>query len=95
MPSRFLLEMPEEHLVLLGAGSRAGAQGALEPEAPALDDGGDELPLKVGARVRHGRWGEGLVVGVERSGGDTLVTVRFASVGRKQLSLQYAPLEEL
>src|SRR5256886_4735296 len=32
----------------------------------------DALPisLKVGARVRHGRWGEGLVVGVERSGGD-------------------------
>src|SRR5205823_5348745 len=57
--------------------------------------GGDDLPLKVGARVRHGRWGEGLVVGVERSGGDTLVTVRFASVGRKQISLQYAQLEEL
>jgi hypothetical protein len=35
------------------------------------------------------------VVGVERSGDDTLVTVRFASVGRKQLSLQYAHLEEL
>ena len=35
------------------------------------------------------------MVGVERSGADTLVTVRFASVGRKQLSLQYAKLEEL
>jgi hypothetical protein len=35
------------------------------------------------------------VVGVERSGDDVLVTVRFASVGRKQLSLQYAQLEEL
>ncbi|MBI4255688.1 MAG: DUF3553 domain-containing protein, partial [Candidatus Rokubacteria bacterium] len=57
--------------------------------------GDDDLPLKVGARVRHGRWGEGLVVGVERSGDDVLVTVRFASVGRKQLSLQYAQLEEL
>ena len=94
-PSRFLLEMPEEHLALLGAGSRAGAQRELEPEEARFDAGGDDLPLKVGARVRHGRWGEGLVVGVERSGGDTLVTVRFASVGRKQLSLQYAQLEEL
>ncbi len=94
-PSRFLLEMPEEHLVVLGAGGRAAASREFEPEEPRLDAGGDDLPLKVGARVRHGRWGEGLVVGVERSGGDTLVTVRFASVGRKQLSLQYAQLEEL
>jgi DNA helicase-2/ATP-dependent DNA helicase PcrA len=94
-PSRFLLEMPEEHLVLLGAGGRAAAQRELEPEAPKFEAGDDDLPLKVGAHVRHGRWGEGLVVGVERSGDDTLVTVRFASVGRKQLSLQYAQLEEL
>ena len=94
-PSRFLLEMPAEHLVVIGAGGRVAAQREFEPEEPRLDAGGDDLPLKVGVRVRHGRWGEGLVVGVERSGGDTLVTVRFASVGRKQLSLQYAQLEEI
>jgi len=93
-PSRFLLEMPEEHLTLLGAAGREPRRDA-PVEEPQLDAGGDDLPLKVGARVRHGRWGEGLVVGVERSGGDTLVTVRFASVGRKQLSLQYARLEEI
>src|SRR5438445_1245715 len=94
-PSRFLLEMPPEHLALLGAAGRAEARPAPETEPPFPDAGDDDLPLKVGARVRHGRWGEGLVVGVERSGADTLVTVRFASVGRKQLSLQYANLEEL
>jgi DNA helicase-2/ATP-dependent DNA helicase PcrA len=95
-PSRFLLEMPEEHLTLLGAAGRADAREAapVAAAAPAAP-GDDDLPLKVGARVRHGRWGEGLVVGVERSGDDVLVTVRFASVGRKQLSLQYAQLEEL
>jgi len=93
-PSRFLLEMPEEHLVLLGAAGRTREPQAAEPVL-ADDAGGDDLPLRVGARVRHGRWGEGLVVGVERSGSDTLVTVRFASVGRKQLSLEYAQLEEI
>jgi hypothetical protein len=36
-----------------------------------------------------------MVVGVEKEGNDVLVTVRFASVGRKRLSLQYAHLEEL
>jgi DNA helicase-2/ATP-dependent DNA helicase PcrA len=51
--------------------------------------------MKVGAKVRHARFGEGLVVGVEREGDDVMVTVRFASVGRKRLSMQYAHLEEL
>ena len=52
-------------------------------------------PIRVGARVRHARFGEGLVVGVERDGGDVIVTVGFAAVGRKRLSLQYAHLEEI
>ena len=52
-------------------------------------------PIKVGTRVRHARFGEGMVVGVERDGSDIVVTVGFAAVGRKRLSLQYAQLEEL
>jgi DNA helicase-2/ATP-dependent DNA helicase PcrA len=71
-----------------------------EPSAPAVavpryEPEEAPWPIKVGARVRHARFGEGLVVGVERDGGDTIVTVGFASVGRKRLSLQYAQLEEL
>ena len=94
-PSRFLREMPDEHLDLVNAG-RAERSAAFEPEAPRYEPHLDEdLPLKVGAHVRHGRFGEGMVVGVEREGDDTVVTVRFASVGRKRLSLQYAQLEEL
>jgi DNA helicase-2/ATP-dependent DNA helicase PcrA len=96
-PSRFLGEIPEGELVFLNA--RAGGMEARDP-APALEAAGfgapdDDLPFSVGAHVRHARWGEGLVVGVEREGSDTIVTVRFASVGRKRLSLQYAHLEEL
>jgi hypothetical protein len=66
------------------------------PSGPPLPmPGEDDLPMKVGAKVRHARFGEGLVVGVEREGEDVMVTVRFASVGRKRLSLQYAHLEEI
>jgi DNA helicase-2/ATP-dependent DNA helicase PcrA len=95
-PSRFLREMPEEHLNLVNA-ARAERSAAFEPEAPSYDPHAaeDDLPLKVGARVRHARFGEGMVVGVEREGSDTVATVRFAAVGRKRLSLQYAHLEEL
>ena len=95
-PSRFLAEMPAEHLVSLHA--RGDARPAPPPAAadPTFGDAGSEdLPFRVGARVSHARWGEGMVVGVEKEGHDTIVTVRFASVGRKRLSLQYAHLEEL
>ncbi|HEY3068031.1 MAG TPA: 3'-5' exonuclease, partial [Methylomirabilota bacterium] len=93
-PSRFLREMPEDQLLFVNA-SRAEAPATPSYEDAGFDAPGEEFPLKVGARVRHGRWGEGFVVGAEREGADTIVTVRFASVGRKRLSLQYAQLEEL
>jgi DNA helicase-2/ATP-dependent DNA helicase PcrA len=108
-PSRFLREMPEEHLTMVnarraeptfqesrpsyGSVARESYPGPSGPSLPM--PGEDDLPMKVGAKVRHARFGEGLVVGVEREGEDIMVTVRFASVGRKRLSLQYAHLEEL
>jgi len=94
-PSRFLREMPEEHLTMVNA-RRAEPSWEEAPVAyPTPSTVDDDLPLKVGAHVRHARFGEGLVVGVEREGDDVMVTVRFASVGRKRLSMQYAHLEEL
>ena len=94
-PSRFLREMPEEHLTSLNARSEPRGGVVSEPDPTFGEPLGDDLPFRVGARVRHARWGEGMVVGLEKEGGDTIVTVRFASVGRKRLSLQYAHLEEM
>jgi DNA helicase II / ATP-dependent DNA helicase PcrA len=93
-PSRFLREMPDNQLLPLNAGR------VQEPSMPArvverYEPEEESWPIRVGARVRHARFGEGLVVGVERDGADTIVTVGFASVGRKRLSMQYAQLEEL
>jgi ATP-dependent DNA helicase UvrD/PcrA len=95
-PSRFLLEVPEDQIVLLNAGRSepviprlpAAARLPAEPED-------DDLPFRVGAKLRHARWGEGLLVGIQREGADVIATVHFASVGRKRLSLKYAHLEEL
>jgi DNA helicase-2/ATP-dependent DNA helicase PcrA len=96
-PSRFLREMPEEALALLNV--RSEPPPGMAPDAVAAAAASatidEDLPFTVGARVRHARWGEGLVVGVEREADDVIVTVRFASAGRKRLSLQYAHLEEL
>ena len=63
--------------------------GVTEPEPD------DDFPFRLGAKLRHARWGEGLLVGIQREGADVIATVHFASVGRKRLSLQYAHLEEI
>jgi DNA helicase-2/ATP-dependent DNA helicase PcrA len=93
-PSRFLLEMPEAELVVLNGWPGEARAPAAMAEAPAPDADGEGLPFRVGARLRHARWGEGLLVGIQREGDDVIATVHFRSVGRKRLSLQYAHLEE-
>lgn len=96
-PSRFLREMPESQLVSLNV-RREAPPGWTEDAASyaaAAETVGEDLPFRVGSRVRHARFGEGLVVGIERDGSDFVVTVGFASVGRKRLSVQYAHLEEM
>jgi DNA helicase-2/ATP-dependent DNA helicase PcrA len=98
-PSRFLLEIPADRVELLnhrGTGTRRDAaingHGRAQGPGARVDD---DLPLRVGARLRHPTWGEGLLVGIERDGAEVIVTVHFRSVGRKRLSLQHAHLEEI
>ena len=90
-PSRFLREIPEGQLTLLNAREPTAVPARAAPEPDASDD----FPFRLGAKVRHARWGEGLLVGLERERDEVIATVRFASVGRKRLSLQYTQLEEL
>jgi DNA helicase-2/ATP-dependent DNA helicase PcrA len=101
-PSRFLLEMPAEAVVPVGGrrgppdSGRAGWPGRVaEPGPDPGPDPADEYPLRVGARVRHADWGDGILTGIQKDGEDVVVTVNFAAVGRKRLLLKYAPLEEV
>src|SRR5215470_10032531 len=102
-PSRFLLEMPAEAVTQIGgrrgdatAGRPAAWPGRVSEPLPDPDpDPADEYPLRVGARVRHASWGDGILTGIQKDGEDMVVTVNFAAVGRKRLLLKYAPLEEV
>ena len=51
----------------------------------------------IGARVRHVKWGSGTITAITGSGPLTKLTVRFddESIGRKNLILQFAPLEKI
>jgi ATP-dependent DNA helicase UvrD/PcrA len=60
-------------------------------------NGDDELPLlKAGEKVRHAKFGEGIVVATADRGSDVEVTVAFkGEAGVKRLLLSFAPLEKV
>ncbi|MEI7036666.1 3'-5' exonuclease [Fulvimonas yonginensis] len=93
-PSRFLAEMPAELIdevrprVQVSRPLYAGRHA----EANSLQE---ELPIKLGQRVSHPSFGEGVVVSAEGSGAHTRLQVNFADAGSKWLVAAYANLTPL
>ena len=58
--------------------------------APAA---GEEMPIRLGARVRHPKFGEGVVLRYEGNGSNQQVQVNFERAGQKWLMYAYAKLE--
>jgi DNA helicase-2/ATP-dependent DNA helicase PcrA len=50
------------------------------------------LKLIIGQGIRHKAWGFGTLLSWEGSGEETILTVQFATVGKKRLILKYAPI---
>ena len=94
--SRFLREIPARLTQEVGMSARvtrpAGGSGS-RPDWQR-DSGGDEA-LPLGTRVRHGVFGEGVILDYEGQGAHTRVQVRFAREGSKWLVLGYAKLERV
>jgi DNA helicase-2/ATP-dependent DNA helicase PcrA len=70
-----------------------GSGGFREVKAEPVPDG--ELAWKAGDRVRHRRFGDGIVVGSQWVSGDEEVTVAFEGQGVRRLIGSYAGLERL
>jgi DNA helicase-2/ATP-dependent DNA helicase PcrA len=100
-PSRFIKEVPADIIAEVRPRvqiSRALAARARreQPAAPAIRFRTEEPPppgMRLGARVRHGKFGEGVVLNVEGSGPHARVQVNFERQGTKWLMMQYANLE--
>ncbi|MBO0729367.1 MAG: ATP-binding domain-containing protein, partial [Acidimicrobiaceae bacterium] len=106
-PSQFLKEIPE-HLQAV-VESRRGATDRLSElsgkdriveaalrrgkTGPVQGHGAEALGLRVGETVVHAKWGEGTVLDLRGEGERAEATVRFPSVGEKQLALALAPLK--
>ena len=65
---------------------------AMRP-TPAKTTGAEQLGLRIGDDVVHGKWGEGVVIDLSGEGDKTEVTVRFPGVGEKRLLLAWSPLK--
>ncbi|HET7925636.1 MAG TPA: 3'-5' exonuclease, partial [Rhodanobacteraceae bacterium] len=91
-PSRFLREIPPEllHEVRPRVQVSRPVYGGGERAAAAPVD--TTPPLKLGQRVRHATFGEGVVVDYEGAGAHTRVQIRFEGAGSKWLVLAYANL---
>ena len=56
---------------------------------------GEDLPIRLGARVRHPKFGEGTVLRFEGSGESRQVHVNFEAAGQKWLMYELARLEQI
>ena len=54
---------------------------------------GAELGIRLGQRVRHGKFGDGVILNCEGQGSHTRVEVNFETAGTKWLVLSYANLD--
>jgi DNA helicase-2/ATP-dependent DNA helicase PcrA len=82
---------------IIGGGGRSHrdevVEASLKPTPPA-PSGADSIGLKAGDDVRHGKFGEGVILAIEGVGDKAEAVVRFPGVGEKRLLLAWAPLEK-
>jgi len=108
--SRFLSELPPEALEDVRprisvsrpvysservAFSTPAADDAARRRSRAMPVPGEDLPMRLGARVRHAKFGEGTILRFEGQGESRQVHVNFESVGRKILMYGLARLEQI
>jgi DNA helicase-2/ATP-dependent DNA helicase PcrA len=92
-PSRFIAEIPDEHIeeirprVQVTRPVRASGRGSTSTQPAAA------MGIRLGQRVRHGKFGDGVILNCEGQGAHARVEVNFETAGTKWLVLGYANLD--
>jgi DNA helicase-2/ATP-dependent DNA helicase PcrA len=96
-PSRFLNDLPADLLEgdLVGHHTPAQASFARQTRWESAQSTPKQARYRVGMRVRHRTFGEGIVVESQLLGGDEEIAVQFESAGMKHLLSGFAELEIL
>ncbi|MEW6553317.1 MAG: DNA helicase PcrA [Actinomycetota bacterium] len=91
--SRFVRDIPRQYLELIVPEGAPGAERTRDrmrqEEIEAMAS-----VFRVGDRVVHANFGEGVVTALTRSRSDLEITVNFPGIGEKLLLLKYAPLRK-
>lgn len=101
-PSRFLAEMPKEHIEAELPQSAAPTRLAWQPRAessgrrPEANDVARSYDYKAGDKVEHRKWGIGTVIEVHGEAEDVELVIAFpAPNGLKRLLARFAPIEKM
>jgi DNA helicase-2/ATP-dependent DNA helicase PcrA len=89
--SRFLAEIPAEFVEEVRPNIKVNQPAFQRPNGIKMAGQGPSVQL--GQRVRHGKFGEGVVLNYEGSGSHARVQVNFEAAGTKWLVMSYANLE--
>ena len=84
-PSRFLLELPKEFLEEVRTRNKASQPQAVMPRATPRYQEESDTGMRIGQRVNHHQFGEGVILQYEGSGEHARIQVRFAHAGTKWL----------
>src|SRR5690606_38790887 len=107
MKSRFFDEMPEQALKWLSPRVQQPQQWFAQPKAAwedALGKGSNKIARqitkqdsgwRIGESVAHAKFGEGVIVDIEGSGGSARAHINFGRHGMKLLDLSIARLDKV
>ncbi len=76
-----------------GGYSSSYAKTMLKSEKPKEKTGVNSSSYKVGVKVKHVKFGEGMIISVKGVPDNLVVDVAFKGIGIKSLSVKYAPME--
>jgi DNA helicase-2/ATP-dependent DNA helicase PcrA len=95
-PSRFIREIPTELVEEIRPRIQVSRPvfSARPTQRPMIEDD-TPVGIRLGQRVRHGKFGDGIILNLEGQGSHARVQVNFERQGTKWLMLAYANLETL
>jgi DNA helicase-2/ATP-dependent DNA helicase PcrA len=91
-PSRFISEIPQEFVEEVRPRVKVSRPMSTTRHSPATI-AGNEAGVRLGQRVHHVKFGEGVILNCEGQGAHARVEVNFESSGTKWLVLSYANLD--
>jgi len=95
-PSRFIAEIPAEHVEEVRPRiqvTRPMHTSYTPRRKSAATSPGSELGIRLGQRVHHKKFGDGVILNCEGQGAHARVEVNFEMAGTKWLVLSYANLD--